>query len=164
MIHTLNKKKYENVMLYLCHKLGGEVRGKKKMAKLLYFVDFDYYEKTQQSMTGDIYKALPMGPFPVQMDVISSLMSKNKTLIVEKVLEVDGYNPTEIYKSQEKPDMSAFSKDEVKILDRVILKYGHLTGKQLEDLSHNEAPYVGTKLNDEIYYELAYYRGTNFNE
>ena len=39
----LNEKKYENAILYLTQKLGGEVRGKKKLAKLLYFADFDFY-------------------------------------------------------------------------------------------------------------------------
>ncbi|MGB2632132.1 MAG: hypothetical protein WBC48_04425, partial [Minisyncoccales bacterium] len=57
---ALNRKKYQNAILYLCQKLKGEVRGKKKLAKLLYFVDFGLYEKDQKSVTGDIYRALPM--------------------------------------------------------------------------------------------------------
>ena len=57
-----------------------------------------------------------------------------------------------------------FSKEERQILDRVILKYGNLSGKQLEDLTHAEAPYIGTAPNQEIAYELAYYRGTNMDE
>ncbi len=161
---TLNKKKYQNVVLYLCQKLNGEVRGKKKLAKLLYFVDFDFYEKNQRSITGDIYRALPMGPFPIALDAMTEVMKKNKIIAIDKVEEHEGYNPTEVYRSIKKPDISVFEKDEIKMLDRVILKYGHLSGKQLEDLSHAEAPYAGTELNKEIYYELSYYRGTDFNE
>ena len=41
----INEKKYKEIVLYLVGKLGGEIRGKKKLAKLLYFVDFDFYEK-----------------------------------------------------------------------------------------------------------------------
>ena len=59
---TLQKKKYQQVILYLCKKLGGEIQGKKKLAKLLYFADFDFFEKNQKPITGDTYKALPMGP------------------------------------------------------------------------------------------------------
>jgi len=58
----------------------------------------------------------------------------------------------------------SFSKGEQQILDRVVLKYGHLSGKQLEDLTHAEAPYKGTAPNQEIAYELAFYRGTNMDE
>ncbi|MFH1170405.1 MAG: hypothetical protein V1704_02505 [Candidatus Vogelbacteria bacterium] len=48
---ALNRKKYQNAVLYLGQKLGGKVHGKKKLAKLLYFADFDLYEKRQKSLT-----------------------------------------------------------------------------------------------------------------
>ena len=154
----INAKKYQGVILYLAQKLGGEIKGKKKLAKLLYFVDFDFFEKYQKSITGDVYKALPMGPYPVSMEKVVTDMAKGGKIMVTVEKERADYNPTEIYRAQEKPE-AIFSKDEQKILDRVILKYGHLSGKQLEDLTHAEAPYIGTAPNQEIVYELAFYRG-----
>lgn len=159
---SLNRKKYQNAVLYLCRKLKGEVRGKKKLAKLLYFADFDFYEKTQKSITGDTYKALPMGPFPKNLEQITTEMAKKKMLAVGQVEERGGYNPTEVYRSLAEPDISVFDKEEKKMLDRVLVKYGRLNGKQLEDLSHAEAPYVGTEPGKEIPYEFAFYRGTDF--
>src|SRR3989344_2830279 len=125
---SLRRKKYQNAVLYLCQKLKGEVRGKKKLAKLLYFADFDLYEKSQKSITGDVYYALPMGPVPSALEEITVEMTKKK------------------------------------MLSRIVTKYGRLNGKQLEELSHAEAPYVGTELRKEIPYELAFYRGTDFRE
>ena len=156
----ISEKKYQKIILYLAEKLGGEIKGKKKLAKLLYFVDFDFFEKFEKSLTGDVYKALPMGPFPVTMEKVLSDMVKEKRITIKLEKERADYNPTEIYKTKEKM-AGNFSKEEQQILDRVILKYGHLTGKQLEDLSHAEAPYIGTAPNQEIAYELAFYRGTN---
>ena len=164
MTINLDKKKYENTVLYLCRKLGGEVRGRKKLAKLLYFADFDFYEKNQKSITGDTYRALPMGPFPIALEEITADMTKRKEIKIDQVTGREGYNATEIYKSLIEPDVSVFSADEKKMLDRVVTKYGHLTGKQLEDLTHAEAPYAGTEPGKEIYYELSYYRGTEFAE
>lgn len=161
---TIHKKKYQQVILYFCSQLNGEVRGKKKLAKLLYYADFDYFEKNQTPITGDVYKALPMGPFPTSMDAITSEMKKRKLISIKKISERQGYNPTEVYCSTSEPDTSVFTKKEMKMLDRVITMYGHLNGKQLEDLTHQEAPYVGTKLKNEIPYELAFYRGTDFSE
>lgn len=161
---SLHKKKYQNAVLYLCQKLKGEVRGKKKLAKLLYFADFDFYEKNQKSITGDTYRALPMGPFPITLEEITSEMTKKNFLGIERVEEREGYNPTEIYKCLINPDLSVFDEEEKKMLDRIITKYGHLTGKQLEELSHAEAPYVGTELRKDIPYELAFYRGTDFSD
>lgn len=159
---SLHLKKYQNAVLYLCRKLKGEVRGKKKLAKLLYFADFDLYEKIQKSITGDVYRALPMGPVPSGLDEITVEMAKKKMLDIEQVKEHEGYNATEVYTCLIEPDLSVFDEEEKKMLDRIVVKYGHLTGKQLEELSHAEAPYVGTELRKEIPYELAFYRGTDF--
>lgn len=161
---ALNKKKYQQIILYFCYKLGGKINGKKKLAKLLYFADFDFFEKNQKPITGDVYKALPMGPFPISLDKIASEM-KNKGILEVKIIEErNGYIPTEVYQSKVKPDDSVFSEQEMKMLDRIIQKYGHLNGKQLEDLTHSEAPYIGTELKREIPYELSFYRGTDFND
>lgn len=160
---ALHRKKYQNAVLYLCWKLKGEVRGKKKLAKLLYFADFDLYEKIQKSITGDVYRALPMGPVPSALGKITVEMAKKKMLGIEQIEEHEGCNATEVYRCITEPDLSAFDGEEKKMLDRVVIKYGHLTGKQLEELSHAEAPYVGTELRKEIPYELAFYRGTDFS-
>jgi len=159
----ISEKKYKEVILYLAEKLGGEIKGKKKLAKLLYFVDFDFFEKFQKSLTGDIYKALPMGPFPITMEKVLTDMVDEKKITIKFEKEKADYNPTEIYKVEKKMEVN-FSKEEQRILDRVVLKYGHLSGKQLEDLSHAEAPYIGTAPNQEIAYELSFYRGTNLDE
>jgi len=161
---AFNKKKYQNAILYLCQKLKGEVRGKKKLAKLLYFADFDLYEKSQKSITGDVYRALPMGPVPSALEEVTSEMAEKEMLKVEQVEEREGYIAIEVYKCITEPDLSVFDDEEKKMLDRIIVKYGHLNGKQLEELSHAEAPYVGTELRKDIPYELAFYRGTDFNE
>ena len=76
----ISEKKYKEVILYLAEKLGGEIKGKKKLAKLLYFVDFDFFEKFQKSLTGDVYRALPMGPFPATMEKILADMVKEKKI------------------------------------------------------------------------------------
>ena len=162
-MNQLNEKKYKEIILYLVQHLGGEIKGKKKLAKLLYFVDFDYFEQFQESLTGDIYKALPMGPFPVAMEKILSEMANESKITIRLEQERADYNPTEIYKANGAAE-NVFSADEQQVLDRVILKYGHLSGKQLEDLTHAEAPYIGTAPNQEIAYELAFYRGTNTDE
>jgi len=161
---NLHRKKYQNTILYLCRALGGELHGKKKLAKLLYFVDFDFYEKNQKSITGDIYRALPMGSFPVALEKITKEMEKEKLLEVKQEEKHNGYNPTEIYVCSKNPDLTVFSKEELKMLNRIVLKYGQLNGKQLENLSHAEAPYIGTELKNDIPYELAFYRGTDFSD
>lgn len=161
---ALDKAKYKSVILYLANKLGGEVRGKKKLAKLLYFVDFDFFEKYEKPITGDVYGALPMGPFPRSLDKIVAALVRDHSIEVNSIEDRPGLLPTEVYSAKERPDVSVFDRKEIEILDRVVSKYGHLNGKQLEDLTHAEAPYIGTDLNKDIAYELSFYRGTDFVE
>jgi len=162
---TLNKDKYIQTVLYFCSKLGGEVRGKKKMAKLLYFADFDFFEKTQKSITGDIYKAYPKGPLQDALSEITRIMKKDGILKIDNIKEWgEEYAPTEIYKSVGNPNLAVFDIDEIKMLNRVIKKYGALNGEQLAELSHAEAPYTAAELYQELPYDLTYYRGTDFSD
>ena len=160
----IHKEKYQNVVLYLCQKLKGEIRGKKKLAKLLYFADFDFYENYARSITGDVYRALPMGPFPSALEEITVQLSKKDALDIESVENGGTFSPTEVYRAKSEPDISALSEEARSMLNRIVLKYGHLNGKQLEELSHAEAPYIGTELREEIPYELSYYRETDFSD
>jgi antitoxin SocA-like protein len=162
----MNTKKYENAILYLCQSVGGALYGKKKLAKLLYFTDFDRYEykESNKSITGDTYQKLPMGPFPTHFPaIVDKLVRANKLTITQEDYQ-PGFNPFEVYTCKTEPDMSVFDEDDIKILNRVSKIYGGLSGKQLEELSHAEAPYLGTEETAEIPYELAYYRETQFDE
>ena len=162
---ALNRKKYQNALLYLCRKLGGEIRGKKKLAKLLYFVDFDFFEKYQRPITGDVYKAYPKGPLPVALNDIIEEMVGKKMLQIDSMQEWGKeYAPTEVYRCIAEPDDSIFDPEEKKILDRVIKRYGGLNGEQLAALSHAEAPYTAAEPFQEVPYEFTYYRGTDFSD
>jgi len=159
----LNEAKYKNALLYLASKTGkGTIRGKKRLCKLLYFLDFDFFEKFERPFTGDVYKKLPMGPFPIYLDAIVDEMKKEDSLGVGSYKTGRGYNPTFIYKAKREPDVSVFSREEKKMLNRIAEVYGDKTGTELEALTHKEAPFLAVEDNEVIPYELSFYRGTNF--
>ena len=119
----------------------------------------------QKSITGDVYKAYPKGPLPSALNEIISDLSKNKLLRVGNVQEWGKeYAPTEVYENIAKPDLSVFELEQIKMLDRVIRRYGVLNGEQLAELSHAEAPYTAAKPYQTIPYEFTYYRGTDFSD
>ncbi len=157
--------KYINVILFLCQSLRGSIIGKKKLYKLLYYVDFDHYEykESMRSITGDKYVAWKMGPVPSNKGKILEQMVQKKLLRCERV-SIPGMNDAIKYTALKEPDMSVFNDDEKFILQRVVRKYGELTGGQLEVLTHAEAPYIGTEQNNIIDYNLAFYRETVFDD
>jgi len=155
----LDKNKYKAALLYISNALG-QIEGMKKAYKLLYFLDFDYYEAYEKPFTGEMYKALDMGPAPIYFTgIMEELVSEGK-MRVNKVKKSPMHeNATVIYKPLEKTDYK-FSIEEKKMLDRVIKLYGTQTGKSLEILSHSEAPYNAVSLYQIIPYEYSLYRDT----
>lgn len=164
---AVNQTKYENTILYLCNSLGGSIDGKKKLAKLLYYVDFDRFEynESMKSVTGDVYKSWKMGPVPTKYMQIVDKLIKDGKIVQGSLHQFPGQeHPTEIFTAEQEADTSSFDSEDEIILSRVIKNYGGLTGKQLEELTHNEAPYIATKPDEEIAYELAFYRETDFSD
>lgn len=162
----LSEQKYMNAVLFLCQKLGGSVVGKKKLYKLLYYIDFDNYEykEAMKSITGNTYIAWKMGPVPSDKGAAIDTMVDDGLLAKEEVLVANGLNNAIKYTALKEPDMSVFTEDEKYIMERVVTKYGGLTGKQLETLTHAEAPYIATDQNEIIDYGLAFYRETVFDD
>ena len=159
----LDENKYKNVILYLSKNVGsGSVWGKKKMYKLLYYLDFDFFEKYERPITGDIYHKLQMGPAPSYFDVIANELQTEGKLEIGKGKTGMGFNDAVVYKALEDPEPNAFTKEEKEMLDRIIKLYGSKSGSQLETLTHKEAPYLAVDEGEEMPLELAHYRGTNF--
>lgn len=50
-----NLDRFKQVLLYVLNKVGGKPNvGETVLHKLLYFIDFDYYEKVEENLTGNI--------------------------------------------------------------------------------------------------------------
>jgi hypothetical protein len=155
----LDKDKYKAAFLYILQSLK-KIEGKKKACKLFYFLDFDYYEAYETSFTGETYISYPMGPFPQYFEPIV------KEMVEEGIIRVDyekkspaHENQTVIYRPVKSPKYP-FTKKERNMLDRIIRKYGVLTGTDLQDLSHAQAPYNAVDLDEVIPYEFSFYRDT----
>lgn len=162
--YKLNEQKYKNTILYLIQHVGkGTIIGKKRLYKLLYFLDFDFFEKYDKAFTGDVYHKLPMGPAPSYLDAIIEDMIKEGKIKIEKKKNSSGYEDSVVYNALGNSDDSKFNNEELEILQRVIKLYGNKTGTELEKLTHKEAPYLAVEEGEEIPLELAHYRGTFTN-
>jgi uncharacterized phage-associated protein len=162
---SIDTSKYENAILFLCEKLGGSIDGKKKLYKLLYYVDFDRYKlkESQQAITRDTFKHYPMGPVPAECFKIINQMSRDGKLRVE-LHETPFENDMEVFVGLEKPDVSVFDISDEFILTYIAAKYGKYSGNKLAALTHDEVPYKITDMLDDIPIELSLYRDTDFED
>lgn len=157
---SLNKDKYKAALLYIANSLG-KIEGMKKAYKLFYYLDFDFYEAYGKPFTGETYKALKMGPAPIYFaGIVEELVNEGKIQIQRVRKSLTHQYDTVIYKPLTKTDYN-FTKEEKKMLDRIIKLYGNQTGVNLEKLSHAEAPYNAVDTYQIIPYEYSIYRDTS---
>jgi uncharacterized phage-associated protein len=164
MEQKLDMEKYANVILFLCNELGGKIEGKIKLAKLLYYVDFDHfqYKESMKSITGDTYIAKEMGPVPAHLDEAIDYGVKSGKIAVETAQLFGLSNAINIFNSRQHLNPESFMLDEQLIMRVDARRLGHYNGAQLTGLTHHEAPFVATPINSKIDYELAFYREDEF--
>ncbi|MFH1087541.1 MAG: type II toxin-antitoxin system antitoxin SocA domain-containing protein [Chloroflexota bacterium] len=151
-----NSSKPHNAILYFLHHANNEHLGKLKLMKLLYYLDFDHFEKCGESVTGDAYRKLDYGPAPINGDVVLTDMQQKGLLRIEKVRMGDGeqyrYTPLAEFNA------CAFSTTEMEVLADVARKGEHHSRSEIVSATHGEAPWRAARMGDLIPYELAYYR------
>lgn len=153
----INKGKYQNAILFFLEKVNNAHLGKVKLMKLLYYLDFDHFEKCGTPVTGDMYRNKPAGPIPDHADAILQEM-KEEGLIeiyVEPVIDYLKYK----YIPKASCNTSAFASSEMEMLREIAEKWQHHTTAEIIQASHGEAPWVATRTDEVIPYALAYYRG-----
>ncbi len=152
-----NREKFKQVIHYIIACCGNnENVGKTVLYKLAYFSDFDYYELSEQKLTGEVYRNIPRGPAPIHFeDIIRELENEGKVSESKR-----GYFNHEQfrYKSEMEPIVNLLSSEELDVIKNVIKKHSCKSALELSDLSHNDMPYKATGPSDIIDYELVFYR------
>ena len=153
----INEKKYHNIILFFANKIKNGTLGKLKMMKLLYFLDFDFFEKYGKSVTGDKYLRWENGPVPQMAEKIMKQMSGDDIKISRRKVGT-GYNDQQHIEALKTFDLKLFSKEELIMMDEIANKWERFSGAEMKNASHGEAPWIATKQNEIIDYNLAYYR------
>jgi uncharacterized phage-associated protein len=150
----INREKYENAILYFTETVPD--LGKTKLYKLLYFLDFDHFEKHGTPVTEDLYHNKDLGPVPMHAEeMVKTMESKGLVKVVcEQVIDSQRYRLQAI--GHHNP--SVFKPSEIEMLCAVAEKWSHHTASEIVAASHGEAPWLATRKNEIIPYALAYYR------
>lgn len=153
----INEKKYRNIILFFANKIKNGTLGKLKMMKLLYFLDFDFYEKYDCSVTGDEYLRFEKGPVPRMAENILKKMDGKEIKITKRKIGA-GYNDQQHINPLKDFEMELFSKEELLMMEETAGKWEKFSGTEMKNASHGEAPWIATKPDEVIDYNLTYYR------
>jgi uncharacterized phage-associated protein len=153
----INQKKYKNAIIFFAKRIQNSTLGKLKMMKLLYYLDFDFFEKYGRSITGDEYLRFDNGPVPRMGEKILKQMNGKEIKIIRRKIG-NGYNDQMHIEALVDFNVDVFEREELLMLEEIAGKWEKFTGTEMKNASHGEAPWISTPSDGFIDYNLAYYR------
>lgn len=122
---------------------------KVKLMKLLWYTDSIFFIRYNKSMTGLVYKHMPLGALPIAYEEIMSLPTV-------KVIEEMIYEDIS-YRIQPNKDVNIadFLLEELSVLEMVATTFKTYRSREIIDYMHKEKAYTDTMPNQIIPYSLA---------
>lgn len=152
-----NIEKFKQVFLYILDKVGAKANiGQTALYKLLYFIDFDYYELYEKQLMGLKYIKNTYGPTPVDFAKIVKEM-ENDNQIEEIKTKYFNHDMTK-YLPKVEPDLSLISAQELEHINKTLNRLSDKSARELSEYSHKDIPWIGTREREIIDYDAVFYR------
>ncbi len=158
-----NLAKFREVLLYILERVGARANvGETVIYKLLYFIDFDYYEKHEEQLIGATYIANKFGPTPVEFRKVVEKMEQDGDLV--RVKNQHFQYQQRKYLPLRGPDTSVLNGQELELIDDVLRRLGDMNAGKISTWSHNDVPWLGTPSGEPIPYEAVFYRQQPYSQ
>ncbi len=152
-----DREKFKQILLYVIEKCGSKINvGKTVIYKLLYFIDFDYYELNEEYLTGESYRKIGHGPAPCHFEEVEKELLENKK-IFKTIVDYHDYKQIK-YIPLVKSNINLLTAIDKEVIDNAIERLSSMNATQIEDYSHEDIPYEITADLDIIDYETVFYR------
>ena len=157
-----NLEKFKQVLLYVLGKVGSKPNvGETVLNKLLYFIDFDYYEKYEENLMGATYIKNHHGPTSIELGSILANMEENEE--VEAVKSRYFKYHQKKYLPIKRPDMAGISAREIELIDDVLARLSDKNAKEIENYSHDDIPWKVAEEGKPLSYESVFYRDEKYS-
>jgi Protein of unknown function (DUF4065) len=155
---TLNSEKLQQAILFFLHGSPDGNVSKTRLMTLLYFADFDFYERFEQPITGARYRKVNQSPESVEAARMLAALEQGERIKRREDM-MEERNLTR-YDTHERADLSAFTIPERTVLEQIQREWASASDECLERAIREEAPLVAVSPNEDIPYYLAHYRNT----
>jgi len=157
-----NLDKFKQVLLYILGKVGSKPNvGETVIHKLLYFIDFDYYEKFEENLMGATYIKNHHGPTSKELGSILADMQERGEIEAVKS-EYFKYEQKK-YLPRKRPNLNAFSAREIEHIDDVLARLSDKNAKEIESYSHEDIPWKVAEDGKPLSYESVFYRDEHYS-
>jgi len=152
-----NLQKFKEILIYILEKVGSKPNvGETVLYKLLYFMDFNFYEKYEEQLIGATYMKNHHGPTPKEFIKIVEEMIDSEELI--KVQNKYFQHLQKKYLPLRKSNLTLFKAHEKEMIDDVLNNLSDMNATQISEYSHNDVPWQTTEDGEVIDYESVFYR------
>lgn len=157
-----NLDKFKQVLLYVLNKVGGKPNvGETVLHKLLYFIDFDYYEKFEENLMGATYIKNHHGPTSVELGEIMKEMQKRGE--IEAVKSQYFKYLQKKYLPRKRPNLDILSAQEIEHIDDVLARLSDKNAAEIENYSHEDIPWKSARDGKPLSYESVFYRDERYS-
>lgn len=157
-----NLEKFREVLLYILNKVGAKPNiGETVIYKLLYFIDFDYYEKYEEQFIGATYQKNHYGPTPLEFqDIVQRMITDGDIVkLSKKYFDYDQKR----YLPRRAPALDKLSAREIVLVDDVLGRLSDMNAAQISAYSHQDVPWQTTDDGEVIDYEAVFYRTVQYS-
>ena len=151
-----NLQKFKEILIYILEKVGSKPNmGETVLYKLLYFIDFNFYEKYEEQLIGATYIKNHHGPTPKEfIKIVREMEGKELVKVQDKYFQY----PQTKYLPLRKSDLTQFKAHEKEVIDDVLNSLSNMNASEISEYSHNDVPWQTTEDGEIIEYEAVFYR------
>ena len=136
--------KLEELILFVVEK--DERCGAAKLDKILFYADFQAYDKLGRSITGRRYRKLAGGPVPEGIATVVEDMERRRLCAREDQRLV----------ALREPDLSFLAPEEIEITHAVVRELWPLNAAEVSDRSHRFPGWQAAEIGEEIPYDTVF--------
>lgn len=157
-----NVEKFKEVLLYVLGCVGAKPNiGETVVYKLLYFIDFDYYEKYEEQLIGATYQRNHFGPTPMEFGALVQTMIDEKE--IARIQKPYFSFQQKKYLPLREPDLSKLTGRELDVVNDVLRRLSDMGARQISEYSHKDVPWLTTGDGEVIPYEAVFYRTPEYS-
>jgi Protein of unknown function (DUF4065) len=151
-----DRERFEGLVLFIAHRRAEDPRfGRTKLAKALFYSDFDVYRDHGESLTGATYIRMPFGPFPQELTETETALSNRGIVYLDYVKDV--YEEKRLVPIEPLPDLSGlFEPWELQVVGTWADRIASATAREISRLSHHHPGWlIARNTGEPIPYETA---------
>lgn len=149
--------KFREILLYILQKIGAKPNvGETVIYKILYFIDFDFYEIFEEQLMGLKYIKNHHGPSPVGFTQMVAQMEKDGDLVrvKSKYFQYDQKK----YIPRRDADLSKIESRELQHIDMELARLSNMNTAQIREYSHEDILWKVHRMGEQLEYEYVFYR------